>query len=582
MPNWKPMRRGHAAARLTGVTTSVVTFGLLLGMPAASAQPAASEAATIVELRRQLEVMQRRLEQLEARIAPRTGRRPPSVAAVPVPAARRTAPQAELRAAQEAAREAQVQATAAAAEARAARQEAQQARQAASTASAFTEPVEGLAPPEPMGRDYVTGDALRSDLPGIALRIPGTETQVRLYGFAKLTTWADFNGRNQTDAPSPVAIPLTGSPGDQQGGDYGMTARFSRFGIDTRTLTDWGTLETRLEGDFGGGSPTSTNAVFRLRQAWGELGTPAFRVLVGQANSLWNEGLFETIIDATNLNQSFIRQAQIRLTGRLAPGLTGQVSLEAPETNYVSAAGTFNPGSSLNNGASPAFNAMPDLHGRLTWRDAGWELGLRGLLRDLKIETAGTSATGGSRSTAGWGFAGHVRMPLNVLSRHFGADELIGMAYYGEGIGRYFFGNTGGQDATSNLGLASAALGLRLDPLPSWGMTAAWRHFWQTQWRSNFAYSYARQDYPGYAAEFTPGSATALTLNREVQQVFANLIWSPFADERAGTVANGWLDIGVEYLFTRRDLFGGATTAGTGGVGHGIANRILLGAVARF
>jgi hypothetical protein len=553
-----------------------LAFGVLLGAPAAVAQPAGSEAATIAELRKQLDAMQRRLDQLEAR----TARRAPVVAAAP--ATPRVTPQPELRAAQDAARQAQAQATTAAAEARAARQEAQQARQSASTAATVTAPVQGLDPPEPMGRAYITEDALRADLPGIALRIPNTNTQVRLYGFAKLTTWADFNGRNQTDAPSPASIPLRGSPGDQQGGDYGMTARFSRFGVDTRTLTGWGTLETRLEGDFGGGSPTSSNAVFRLRQAWGELGTPAFRVLVGQANSLWNEGLFETIIDATNLNQSFIRQAQIRLTGRLAPGLTGQVSFEAPETNYVSAAGTFNPGSSLNNGASPAFNALPDLHGRLTYREAGWELGLRTLLRDLKIETAGTATTGGSRSATGWGMAGHVRMPLNVLGGRFGADELIGMAFYGEGIGRYFFGNTGGQDAVSNLGLASAGLGLRLDPLPSWGVTAAWRHFWLTQLRSNFAYSYARQDYPGYAAEFTPGSATALTLNREVQQAFANLIWSPFAEERAGATTTGWLDIGIEYLFTRRDLFGGATTAGTSGTGHGIANRVLLGAVARF
>ena len=46
-----------------------------------------------------------------------------------------------------------------------------------------------------------------------------------------------------------------------QGGDFGMTARFSRIGVDTRTLTSWGTLETRIEGDFGGGSPTSSNAV---------------------------------------------------------------------------------------------------------------------------------------------------------------------------------------------------------------------------------------------------------------------------------------------------------------------------------
>ena len=76
--------------------------------------------------------------------------------------------------------------------------------------------------------------------------------------------------------------------------------------------------------------------MFRLRQAWAELGDERLRVLIGQANSLWNEGLFETLIDATNLNQSFIRQAQMRVTGRLAPGLTGMVSLEAPETHYTS------------------------------------------------------------------------------------------------------------------------------------------------------------------------------------------------------------------------------------------------------
>ncbi|MEN0072864.1 MAG: DcaP family trimeric outer membrane transporter, partial [Paracraurococcus sp.] len=477
---------------------------------------------------------------------------------------------AETRAAQDAAQEARVA--------------AEQARQAATAVVQANAPVQGLDPPEPMGRPFISegGDALRSDLPGISFRVPGTDSQVRLYGFAKLTAWQDFNGRNQSDAPAPAFIPLTGSAADRQGGEFGMGARFSRFGLDTRTLTSLGTLETRIEGDFGGGSPTSSNAVFRLRQAWAELGTPAFRVLIGQANSLWNEGLFETIIDATNLNQSFVRQAQLRVTGRLAPGLTGQVSLEAPETNFVSGLGTFNPGSSLNNGASPAFNAWPDLLARLTYVDSGWEFGLRTLLRNLRLDTAGTAATGGRHDATAWGFAGHVRMPLRLLSPGFGSDELIGMAFYGEGIGRYFFGNTGGQDATSNLGLASAGLGLRLDPLPAWGVTAAWRRFWQPQWRSNFAYSYARQDYPGYALDYPAGSAAALALNQDLHQVFANLIWSPFAEERNGTVSTGWLDVGLEYLFTRRDLFGGAAAAGPGGVGHGIGNRILLGAVARF
>ena len=131
-----------------------------------------------------------------------------------------------------------------------------------------------------MGNQFSNEDALRSDLPGLSIRIPGTDSQVRLYGFAKLSAWTDLNGRNQTDAPTAQTIPLNNSAADMQGGDFGMTARFSRIGVDTRTLTSWGTLETRIEGDFGGGSPTSSNAVFRLRQAWAELGDENFRVLV--------------------------------------------------------------------------------------------------------------------------------------------------------------------------------------------------------------------------------------------------------------------------------------------------------------
>jgi hypothetical protein len=536
--------------------------------------------------------MQRRLEQLEARQAA-SAQTPPSPAAAPatprrsVPNATAAAPTVRPRPAaaetiaQEAARDARAAAERAEA---AATRSAEEARAAVASAPQLQRDVPGLAPPEPMGLPYGTEDALRADLPGIAFRVPGTETQVRLYGFAKLSAWQDFNGRNQTDAPLPGQIPLTNSAADQQGGDFGMTARFSRFGVDSRTLTSWGTLETRLEGDFGGGAPTSSNAVFRLRQAWGELGSPAFRVLIGQANSLWNEGLFETLIDATNLNQSFVRQAQIRLTGRLAPNLTGQFSVEAPDTNYTSVAGVQAPSNTLNNGASPAFNSMPDFHARLTWRQDGLELGARGMLRQLQIRTAGTAAAppNVTETATGWGVAGHARFPMRWLHAGFGADELLGMVFTGEGIGRYFPGQTAGQDALTNLGLPGATQQVSLDPVGSWGATIAYRRFWMDQLRSNFSYAYSRQDFPGYATGFTPGSVSATSLNRDVQQVFANLIWSPFAEMRNGTIATGWLDVGIEYLFTRRDLFNGSQASGSGVAGHGIANRVLVAAVARF
>ena len=544
----------------------------------AVAAPAwADEAATVAEMRRQLDEMRRRVEELESLVrrqaaqpaaaAPRAA--PPARTAAAAPPPRATAPRTA------------VAATAPAEPPPPAAPVVAERRTGVSPLDAI---IPGLDPPEPMGSQLANEDALRSDLPGIAFRVPGLDTQVRFYGFAKISTWMDFDGRNQTDAPLPMGIPLNGGPASQQGGDFGMTARFSRFGLDTRTLTAWGTLETRIEGDFGGGSPTSSNAVFRLRQAWAELGTERLRVLMGQSNSLWNEGLYETLIDATNLNQSFVRQAQLRLTARLAPGLTGMISVEAPDTQYTSVQGVFTPDTRLDGGASPAFNAMPDILARLTWRHDGLELGARGLMRQLSLRTAGTMAAPqqGSQNAFAWGLAGHARFPMRWLAEGFGADELLAMAYVGEGIGRYFAGSTNGLDATSNLGLPGAGTRVSLDPVPAWGATIGYRRFWTEQLRSNFSYSYARQDFQDYALQFTPGSPSATALNRDIQQVFANLVWSPFGSVRNGTFGSGWLDIGIEYLWTSRSLFGGSAAGGAAGAGAGTANRILFATIARF
>jgi len=567
------------------MTAALLSATLLAGPALAQQAP-----PTMEELLRRIDALQQRVQELESQQAtarrapaPTAAAAAPAAASAPTPARRVAAapaarpvpaPVAAAVPPAAAATAAPPPATAAAAKPEGEQQEA--------AANPFSPNIPGLLPPEPMGSQFE--DALRADLPGIAIRVPGTNTQVRLYGFAKLSGYADLNGRNQTDAPPPQTIPLANSAATQQGSEFGMTARFSRIGVDTRSLTSMGTLETRIEGDFGGGPPTSNNAVFRLRQAWAELGTEQFRVLFGQANSLWNEGIFETLIDATNLNQSFIRQAQVRLTGRLATGLTGMFSIEAPETQYTSVAGVFTPGGSLNGGASPAFNAMPDFLGRLTYRHDGMEIDGRAMIRQLSVRTAGTAAAppNVSLNAPGWGLALHARLPMRWLSPAFGQDQVMGMVYYGEGIGRYFAGNTSGQDALTNMGLPGVGANASLDPLPTYGVIAGYRRFWTEKWRSNFAYSYARQEYPSYARQFTPGSASAVLLNHDMQQVFVNLIWSPFAEVRNGTFGSGALDVGLEYLFTRRDVYGGAAATAGVGAGNAIANRIVFAATGRF
>ena len=305
-------------------------------------------------------------------------------------------------------------------------------------------------------------------------------------------------------------------------------------------------------------------------------------MLIGQANSVWNEGFIETLTDSTFINASAVRQAQIRATGRLAPGLIGQISLEAPFTDYTSNAGVFFPDSSLDGGASPSTTTFPDLVGRLTYRGGFADVSVRGLLRQLSIDTNGTNeATKGSADTVGWGFAANGTLNMRQLWSGFGADQFLLLGYYGEGIGRYFDSTFSGQSAFSDLGLPGVTT-VSLTPLPVYGANIGYRHYWLPQLRSNLAYGYARQDNPGFVGQFTPGGSGATNTNNELQMGIVNLIWSPFATERDGRVSNGWLDVGLEYIYYRRDLQGGSLASSPSQGGYGIEQRIQASAIARF
>jgi hypothetical protein len=118
--------------------------------------------------------------------------------------------------------------------------------------------------------------------------------------------------------------------------------------------------------------------------------------------------------------------------------------------------------------------------------------------------------------------------------------------------------------------------------LPTYGASAGYRRFWTPQLRSNFVYSYAWQQYPSYAQFFVPGSASATSLNSTMQQGIVNLIWSPFAELRGNTVGTGWLDVGLEYVYSQRDVFGGTAATAPFSTGSGTANRVLGSATVRF
>jgi hypothetical protein len=179
-----------------------------------------------------------------------------------------------------------------------------------------------------MGNQYdgEGGNALRSDLPGLSLRIPGSQSEVRFYGFANLNAYRDFNGRNQTDAPAAQTIPLANSLAAMQGGDFGLSARFSRIGIDTRTAIAWGTLETRLEGDFGGGAPAAPSRKFAAIP-WGPDGSM----------SASNMCTYSEMYSAAPRQRPLLAPASASVTVSSAPSLQGFESSARLATNSIPA-----------------------------------------------------------------------------------------------------------------------------------------------------------------------------------------------------------------------------------------------------
>jgi hypothetical protein len=193
------------------------------------AAPAFAQQPTMEDLMRRIDALQQRVNELERERRPQR----PAAAAAPAPV---VAP-APARAA--APRPAPVP-----------------------TATVAAAPAATPAPRSPEAVRAEVDEALRGSLDGLAMRIPNTDTTVRLYGFLRLTGYRDFNARNPTDAASVQGIPLTAT--NTQPGDGDITARSSRFGFDTRGDNAWGRLDTTIEGDFRGEKAISVERLYRV------------------------------------------------------------------------------------------------------------------------------------------------------------------------------------------------------------------------------------------------------------------------------------------------------------------------------
>ncbi|MBI3230073.1 MAG: porin [Burkholderiales bacterium] len=375
---------------------------------------------------------------------------------------------------------------------------------------------------------------------GGSSRLPGSETSVRLYGFAELNMVKEFKGDNGDQDYSTFLPygPLNGSAEAGRSGRAYLHARTSRIGIEASTPSQYGPIGVKIEGDFNNEPRTGNAAVsgdikniytqqatnsynFRLRHAYGQFGG----LLIGQTWSTFMDvdNSPETVDFNGPIGSTFIRQPMIRYAYATADSGTFTGALENSVSYVLDKTATV---------TTKGFSRVPDLVVRWDKGFTWGALSLRGVTHELRLN----DGAGLSQSSRGYGIA------ASGLYKTVGDDFLTWGVTYGTGVGRYFNYIEGAfYDETKNEILKEKAIGVVLgyQIKPS------------TTMRYNLALG-MQHHYDNSYTDFARANgldAGRFGINRSVWQAHLGFIWNPVKG----------VDIGTEYIFGRRKTLAGET-----------------------
>ena len=176
---------------------------------------------------------------------------------------------------------------------------------------------------------------------GGGFRLPGSETSIRLYGYAEAHLIHDAGRSGPSDNSTdlmfqPVGSEVANNPRLGLKGKTKLTAQTSRFGFETATPTSTGTFNTKLEMDFyayNGSEPGQNRNRLRLRHAYGEYAG----FLVGQTWSTFMDldNLPETVDFNGPIGAPFSRRTMIRYSyGDAKVGYKLTAAIEDPEDQF--------------------------------------------------------------------------------------------------------------------------------------------------------------------------------------------------------------------------------------------------------
>jgi hypothetical protein len=403
--------------------------------------------------------------------------------------------------------------------------------------------------------------------------VPGTNTSLKIGGFAKLAIIDDLSAVNSVspDVLSPSNIALRGGTNSSLRGNFDFNPRQSTFFFDARTPTSYGELDTFIQADFFGQNISNTFGASNTRDsrlvlAYGTLGP----LLGGQALSLWFDGdaLGESVDPTASIgtmNGLSNRQSQVRYTYVAGGGLSVAGSVEQPSVEGVDNNGlsTNITASGTPAGAQGTANTFsqhyPDFVVKGRFDQAWGHIALAGVLRDMEVNSNGVARYDDS---PGWG--GYLTGHLNT----FGKDTLRGGFMIGQALGHYLsdMGAAAGIETNSaTQGVNNANATAVTKPI-GYGANASYTHWWTDQLRSTVMGGYSHVDVNTSSIITLAASQNGLDKTHIGETI--NLVWSPVPQ----------VDLGIEYDHVTRMVAApnGATQS------RGVMNRIEAETVFKF
>lgn len=347
-------------------------------------------------------------------------------------------------------------------------------------------------------------------------RLPGTETMLRLGGFARTDLIHDFSPAGNTSKFVTSSIPTGPNPGND---NTSMSVAASRISVELRSNTKYGPLRIYYENDFNNG-PNTTNS-FRLRHFYGQWQN----VLIGQTWSAWGDtDAIPDTVDFEGPNSWIFRlQPQVRYTYAMNKENIVAVSVEQPKSEMP---GTVTSGATSINSTSP----IPDFVLRYRHEQSKFHIQNAWLFRSL----GGFVTPGTDKQVFGWGGM------LSAAATVYKKDNIMVQGIIGEGIARYI--NDLGEGTGLDVGVKPDGT---IVALPAWGVFGSYQHFWAERWRSSFTYGYLHVSTTDIASPALTNNSNSNFTSTQYSE--ANLMYSPGAGFTVGagllwgqhTVKNG-------------------------------------------